>query len=47
MITCEAARSCAQPKNRKAICEKNNGIPEAQEIGKKSFVRKNNGTLRS
>ena len=47
MITCETARSCAQPKNRKAICEKNNGIPEAQEIGKKSFVRKNNGTLRS
>ena len=29
-----------QPKNRKALCEKNNGIPEAQEIGKKSFVRK-------
>ena len=41
MITCEAARKCAQPKNQKATpCEKNNGIPEAQEIGKKSFVRK-------
>ena len=27
-------------KIKKLYCEKNNGIPEAQEIGKKSFVRK-------
>ena len=40
MITFEADRSWGSQKKRKALCEKNNGIPEAQEIGKKSFVRK-------